>query len=79
MGMLHDLFHWFSHLEAGDDECFFVTIKEHDTLRGIAKKMTGDEERFTELVDANPDHHFDDKYTIHPNERFRMPHDWLED
>lgn len=79
MTILQDLFRWFHSIESKDDECFTVTVKEGQSLSGIAREITGDEKRWHELVAANPGRQFDENYTIQPGERFHIPHDWLED
>jgi nucleoid-associated protein YgaU len=68
-----NLRHYFKHI-IGQDK---VEVVKGDSLRGIAKHVTGDESRWTELSTANPDRNFSDHNTIiHPGEFINLPDGW---
>lgn len=72
--------HWFSHIERGhdDDDCHTVKVAEGGSLWQIAEKMTGDGNRWHELVAANPGRNFDEHYTLKVGEELRVPKSWGE-
>jgi hypothetical protein len=80
MSFLDKWLHWFSHTEKHDDDdrCYSVTVGEGDTLSNIAQDLTGDGNRWHELVDANPSEHFDADYTLQIGEKLRVPKSWGE-
>jgi nucleoid-associated protein YgaU len=71
--------HWFEDLVYSDDDPDHCTVTVHkgDFLRKIAERELGDEERYKEIVDANPDHYWDSNYTIYPGDKLRMPKSWV--
>jgi nucleoid-associated protein YgaU len=79
MGMLHDLFHWFSRVEPHNDECMTVTVKKGDSLWNIAEYLTGDGERWHELINTNPNLKLSEDYVIQPGQVLHVPHAWAED
>lgn len=79
MSFFHDLFCWFSRIEPHDDECMSVTVKKGDSLWNITEHLTGDGNRWHELVDANPDQKLAADYVIQPGQVLHIPHDWAEE
>jgi nucleoid-associated protein YgaU len=79
MGMLQDFFRWFSRIEPKDNECMTVTVKKGDSLWNIADNLTGDGERWHELIDANPNLELSEDYVIQPGQILHVPHAWAED
>jgi nucleoid-associated protein YgaU len=79
MSILKSVFEWFTHLSPHDDECMTVTVRKGKSLSAIAEHITGDERRWKELADANPDKGWDEHYTLQVGEILKLPHSWLED
>jgi Tfp pilus assembly protein FimV len=51
-----------------------VTVKKGDSLWNIADNLTGDGERWHELVDANPNLKLSEDYVIQPGQVLHVPH-----
>lgn len=80
MSFVDRLREWFGDVVCHDhDDHATVTVKEKDTLSGIAEKRVGDADRWPELVAANPDRTFDEHYTIYPGEKLKIPKSWEPD
>ena len=50
-------------------------IQTGDTMFGISKKLTGDGDRYTELLEHNPE--ITNKHKIYPLNVLRIPPTWL--
>jgi nucleoid-associated protein YgaU len=71
--MIEEARRWFKHLIDQDEH----EVVKGESLSAIAKDVTGDETRWTELRDANPDKHWTADYMIQPGDKLKLPESWL--
>lgn len=69
---------WFSDVcpVDGEPEMREVTVHKGDYLERIATIALGDPRRAEDIVAANPDRQWDERRTIYPGEKLRLPKAW---
>jgi hypothetical protein len=73
--IFHKFFSWFSHVRKEESQ-YVVIVSKGASLSSLAKDMTGDENRWQELVTANPERKFDADYTLQVGETLNIPKSW---